>query len=233
MGSEEQAEKKPRFLCLHGFRTSGEILKKQVAKWPQSILQKIDLVFVDAPFPAQGKSDVEGIFDPPYYEWFQFNKEFTEYTNFDECLAYIENCMIKYGPLDGLLGFSQGAILSAALPGLQAKGVAFAKVPKIKHLIIIGGAKLRSPSVAEKAYSSPIQCPSVHFLGETDFLKQYGIELLESFVDPLVIHHPKGHTVPRLDENGLQILLSFLERIEKVFARKEEQEKCWDEAPLA
>jgi hypothetical protein len=110
---------------------------------------------------------VEGIFDPPYYEWFQFNKvqilmhqlykvqwkkfdfriifiskkinlycvsmvwfwysvcfgiylfliwrdvwcvffqEFSEYANFDECLAYIEDFMIKNGPFDGLLGFSQ------------------------------------------------------------------------------------------------------------------------------
>lgn len=74
MGSEGEITRKPRFLCLHGFRTSGEIHKKQVGKWPQSVLEKLDLVYLDAPFPAQGKSDVEGIFDPPYYEWFQFNK---------------------------------------------------------------------------------------------------------------------------------------------------------------
>ncbi|XP_073039149.1 uncharacterized protein [Primulina eburnea] len=66
--------------------------------------------------------------------------------------------MIKHGPFDGLLGFSHGAILSAALPGLQAN------VPKIKFVVIIWGAKFRNPSVVEKAYSSLIQCPSVHFL---------------------------------------------------------------------
>lgn len=225
MGSEAEIVRKPRFLCLHGFRTSGAILKKQMeTKWPQSVLEKIDLVYPDAPFPAQGKSDVEGIFDPPYYEWFQFNKGFTSYTNFDECLAYIEDIVIKQGPFDGLLGFSQGAILSAGLPGLQAKGVALTKVPKIKFLIIIGGAKFKSESVAEKAYSSPIQCQSLHFLGETDFLKPYGLELLESCVDPVVIHHPKGHTIPRFDEKGLETMLSFLERIEKMLPEKQEKE---------
>nr|KJB59900.1 hypothetical protein B456_009G279900 [Gossypium raimondii] len=122
MGSEAGIVRKPRFLGLHGFRTSGAILKTQIeTKWPKSVLEKIDIVYPDAPFPAQGKSDVEGIFDPPYYEWFQFNKEFTTYTNFDECLAYIEDIIIKQGPFDGLLGFSQGAILSGGLPGLQAK----------------------------------------------------------------------------------------------------------------
>jgi len=49
-------------------------MKKQIHKWPQNVLDKLDLVFVDAPFPCNGKSDVEGIFDPPYYEWFQFNE---------------------------------------------------------------------------------------------------------------------------------------------------------------
>ncbi|XP_050253312.1 uncharacterized protein LOC126699500 [Quercus robur] len=227
MGSEGGTVtlRKPRFLCLHGFRTSGEILKTQVTmKWPESVTQKLDLVYLDAPFPCQGKSEVEGIFDPPYYEWFQFNKEFTEYTNFDECLAYIEDYMIKNGPFDGLLGFSQGAILSAGLPGLQAQGVTFKKVPKIKFLIIVGGAKFRAASLADKAYSTPIQCPSLHFLGETDFLKEYGKELLEKCVDPVVIHHPKGHTIPRLDEKGLQIMESFLERIQKMVDEKEIKE---------
>lgn len=217
MGSEGiKSPRKLRFLCLHGFRTSAEIFNKQVTgKWPESVLDKLDLVFVNAPFPCRGKSDVQGIFDPPYYEWFQFNKEFNEYENFDECLAYIEDCLIKHGPFDGLLGFSQGAILSAALPGLQAKGMALTNVPKIKLLIIIGGAKLKNPSLAEKAYSLPIQCPSVHFLGENDFLKPYGTLLLESFVKPLVIHHPKGHTIPRFDENGLKNMLCFLERMQE------------------
>nr|GMD91279.1 rhodanese-like domain-containing protein 6 [Ipomoea batatas] len=223
MGSLNQ--RKPRFLCLHGFRTSAEILKKQVVgKWPSSVVEKLDLVFVDAPFPCQGKSDVEGIFDPPYYEWFQFNKEFTEYQNFDNCLAFIEDCMIKYGPFDGLLGFSQGAMLSAALPGLQEKGVGLANVPKIRYVIIIGGAKLKNQAIAEKAYSLPIKCPSVHFLGKEDFLKEYGSELLESFVDPLVIHHPKGHTIPRFDEEGLQQMLSFLERIQGDIRMTEEKQ---------
>ena len=29
--------------------------------------------FLDAPFPCRGRSDVEGIFSPPYYEWFTYD----------------------------------------------------------------------------------------------------------------------------------------------------------------
>ena len=30
--------------------------------------------FPDGIYPAGGKSEIEGIFPPPYFEWFQFNK---------------------------------------------------------------------------------------------------------------------------------------------------------------
>lgn len=29
---------------------------------------------IDGPLPCMGKSDVEGYFDGPYYEWFRANK---------------------------------------------------------------------------------------------------------------------------------------------------------------
>ncbi|KAJ0981449.1 hypothetical protein J5N97_009704 [Dioscorea zingiberensis] len=208
--------RKPRILCLHGFRTSGEIMKLQVlTKWPATVTSRVDLVFPDAPWPAAGKSDVEGIFSPPYYEWFQFDKDFMEYKNLNEGIEYIEDLMIKHGPIDGLMGFSQGAILSAALIGMQAKGLVLTRVPKLKFVIIIGGAKFQSPVVSEKAYSIKITIPSLHFIGAEDFLKEHGLLLLESFVDPVVIHHPKGHTVPRLDPKSEEMVVGFIDNIEK------------------
>ncbi|KAL4558998.1 hypothetical protein LXL04_031128 [Taraxacum kok-saghyz] len=228
-GSDLTAKRKPRILCLHGFRTSGEIFKTQLKKWPESVHEKVEFFFPDAPFPSTGKSEVEGIFDPPYYEWFQFNKEFTEYENFDKSIEYIEDLMIKH-EIDGLMGFSQGAILSAALPGLQAKGLALTKVPKIGFVIIISGAKLKNQTLAEKAYSVPMQCPSVHFLGEADFLKPYGLELLKTVEDPVVIHHPKGHTIPRFDEEGLEKMLKFLDRIAS--SKKDEVTVSYQESAI-
>ncbi|PNX90310.1 dihydrofolate reductase-like protein, partial [Trifolium pratense] len=63
--------------------------------------------FPDGKFPAGGKSNIEGIFPPPYFEWFQFDKDFTEYTNLDECISYLTEYIIANGPFDGFLGFSQ------------------------------------------------------------------------------------------------------------------------------
>jgi len=58
--------------------------------------------------------------NPPYYEWCQFvGEDFLSCRNLDGCFSYLEELMARDGPFDGLLGFSQGAGLSAALAGLQ------------------------------------------------------------------------------------------------------------------
>ncbi|XP_006428776.2 uncharacterized protein LOC18039093 isoform X1 [Citrus clementina] len=89
--------------------------------------------------------------------------------NFEQSIAYIEDYMETHGPFDDLLGFSQGAFIAAASPGMQAEGVAFTKVPKIKFVILIVGAKFlgfefRQPKLVVNAFSSPVQCPSLHII---------------------------------------------------------------------
>lgn len=110
---------------------------------------------------------------------------------------------------------------------MQEAGVAFTKVPKIKFVIIIsggkfGGKKFGLPKLATQAFSSPLKCPSLHFIGEHDFQKEESLALLDSFVDPMVIFQPGGHTVPKLDEKNTEIMLCFIEKIRKIKATKEE-----------
>eukprot|EP01018_Ginkgo_biloba_P039078 Gb_39255 [translate_table: standard] len=231
MGSNEEHGKdlnnmrKLRVLCLHGFRTSASFLHKQISKWDSSITEKLDMSFLDGPFPAGGKSDIEGIFPPPYYEWFQFNKDFTEYTNLDKGLSFIVEYMEKNGPFDGLLGFSQGAVLSAALVGFQMKGVVLKNYPPIRFVICISGSKFKEPSLCELAYSQPIKCPSVHLIGAKDWLKEPGEELMQAFENPLLIRHPQGHTVPRLDGEAVNLLNRFIDGFETTdITHKQENE---------
>uniref|UniRef100_A0A0E0LPZ4 EF-hand domain-containing protein n=1 Tax=Oryza punctata TaxID=4537 RepID=A0A0E0LPZ4_ORYPU len=163
-------------------------------------------VFPDGIFPAGGKSEIEGIFPPPYFEWFQFNKDFTEYTNLDECISYLCDYMVKNGPFDGLLGFSQGATLSALLIGYQAQGKVLNDHPPIKFMVSIAGSKFRDPSICNVAYKGPIKVKSVHFIGDKDWLKVPSEELAAAFEDPVIIRRPQGHTVPRLDEASVKQL---------------------------
>ncbi|XP_066349134.1 uncharacterized protein [Miscanthus floridulus] len=143
--------------------------RQVVGRWAPEVTARLDLVFADAPFPAEGASPVAGVldFDPPYYEWCQFvGEDFLSCRNLDGCFSYLEELMARDGPFDGLLGFSQGAGLSAALAGLQQQGLAFTGVAKVKCVIVIAGAKIRAPVAVARAFDSKITCPSLHFVGD-------------------------------------------------------------------
>ncbi|XP_022154224.1 dihydrofolate reductase-like [Momordica charantia] len=206
-------ENKMKILCLHGFRTSGSFLRKQLSKWDPSIFAHFDLDFPDGMCPAGGKSDIEGYFPPPYFEWFQFNQEFTEYTNLEQCIGYLCNYITTNGPFDGLLGFSQGATLSALLLGYQAQGKVLKEHPPIKLLVSISGSKFRDEKICEVAYKHKIEAKSVHLIGEKDWLKLPSQELASAFHDPLIIRHPQGHTVPRLDEAATKELQCWVDAV--------------------
>ncbi|GKV23490.1 hypothetical protein SLEP1_g33206 [Rubroshorea leprosula] len=49
-----------------------------------------------------------------------------------------------------------------------------------------------------------------------DLLREEGVALLDSFVDPVVINHPVGHSIPKLDEKSMEVVLSFIEMIQKM-----------------
>ncbi|KAJ7972022.1 Serine hydrolase FSH [Quillaja saponaria] len=168
---EEARGQKMKILCLHGFRTSGSFMKKQISKWNPSVLTQFDMEFPNGLYPAGGKSDIEGIFPPPYFEWFQFNKDFTEYINLEECISYLNEYITSKGPFDGLLGFSQGATLSALLLGYQAQGKLLKEHPPFKLFVSISGSKVRDPRICEVVYKDIIKVKSVHFIGEKDWLK--------------------------------------------------------------
>ncbi|KAK3042925.1 hypothetical protein RJ639_001001 [Escallonia herrerae] len=201
---------KPRVLCLHGYRESAAIMERHMEVWPNDVLEKMDLVFIDAPFPAEETSGPEGKCDS-HLSWLGTNEDFTEFKNFDETIAYIEGCMVEPGPFDGLLRFSQGSMIAALLPGLQTQGVSLTKVDKIKFVIVIaggklGGSKFSAPELAKNVFSSPTECSSLHFIGEKDFAKPGGIELLGSYVNPFVIYHQEGHVIPKLGNMQKKII---------------------------
>ncbi|KAK4355925.1 hypothetical protein RND71_024896 [Anisodus tanguticus] len=215
----EIGEQKMKILCLHGFRTSGNFLRKQLSKWDPSIFAHFEMEFPDGIFPARGKSDIEGIFPPPYFEWFQKNEDFTEYENLEECISYLCEYITSKGPFHGLLGFSQGAALSALLLGYMEQGKILKEQPPMKLFVSISGAKFRDPNICNVAYKDVIKVKSVHFIGEKDWLKIPSQELTTSFENPLIIRHPQGHTVPRLDEATVETLKTWTTEITLSYSR--------------
>ena len=137
---DEMRNTKLRVLCLHSFRTSGEILREQVrlAGWEETLGDLVEFHVMDAPHPASGPvpPDVLAFFpDVPYREWWNATeradpdgsgRKTMTYVGLEESLERVKREFDERGPFDGVLGFSQGATLTTIL---AAKGVADAWGP--------------------------------------------------------------------------------------------------------
>ena len=80
--SSSSSDNKPHLLCLHGWRTSGEILSMQMAALRSNTA--IDCTFIDAPFLSIGEPDAGISFfynNYQYYEWYLKDIEISDIDN--------------------------------------------------------------------------------------------------------------------------------------------------------
>ncbi|KAJ6380714.1 hypothetical protein OIU77_029585 [Salix suchowensis] len=107
----------------------------------------------------------------------------------------------------------RGATLSALLLGYQAQGKVLKEHPPFKLFVSVSGSKFRDPIICDVAYKDTIKVKSVHFIGAKDWLKEPSEDLATAFDSPLIIRHPQGHTVPRLDDAATQQLRAWATEI--------------------
>mmetsp|Transcript_4027 Transcript_4027/g.10029 ORF Transcript_4027/g.10029 Transcript_4027/m.10029 type:complete len:298 (-) Transcript_4027:173-1066(-) len=210
--------RKLRVLCLHSFRTSASIFKQQMAKarLDASLADLVELVYVDAPNPASGQipRDVAPFFEGPYYEWTTVERvgdklEFAE-EKMERSIATVAAALRAQGPFDGLVGFSQGAIMASSLVALQRAGEALQDIPPLKFCVLFAGMRSKYPGHAA-AFSQKVSVPSLHVFGDRDELKHpHCLELADAFANPIVISHTRGHVIPPLDGYQLACMRAFL-----------------------
>lgn len=113
--SEEPKTRKMRLLCMHGWRTSGDILKMQCAALKYHT--QFEMVTINAPWAADGPPDpmIGQIYsNVPYYQWYYRHDEgdSIRFEGVQESINFIIDHIERTGPYDGLLGFSQGAAIT-------------------------------------------------------------------------------------------------------------------------
>ena len=113
--------KKLRVMCLHGWRTSAEIMRIQLRHFPKDML---DMHFINGPHDANGyvkymyhpiysvitlgsppPPPVDKFFSGPYYEW--WDRQGEVYVGADASVKAIAQYETDHGPFDGIIGFSQ------------------------------------------------------------------------------------------------------------------------------
>eukprot|EP01133_Synstelium_polycarpum_P015525 gene15525-18440_t len=108
----ETNRRRLRILCLHGYKQNGTIFKSKTAVLRKAVSDIAEFVYVDAPHIIdEGKGTAS---------WWRASGDGKEYRGWEATLDYLRNIFIKKGPFDGVLGFSQGAVLSSLLCSISS-----------------------------------------------------------------------------------------------------------------
>jgi len=117
------------------------------------------------------------------------------YIGLHDTLAWLQRYCDEHGPFDGVLGWSQGAVMAAIMAAVQQNGSGYDF--GLKWLVLCGGFMPGDGDVTPW-FSSRLPFPSLHVVGkkEPDFLRQRAHKLHAAFEDAQWLETPLGHMLP-------------------------------------
>ncbi|XP_066492328.1 esterase OVCA2 isoform X2 [Tiliqua scincoides] len=208
MSAEREGSRALRLLCLHGYRQNADSFRARSGALRKALRRRAELLSVVAPHavaaqqPQPGEAASELLeadsrgwwFSNPQEETFNASEEASSCTGLEESLDLVADAFVKYSPIDGLLGFSQGAALVGIICALKQRGDS--RFP-FDFAILIAGFKSRA-TPHQSYYQESITVPSLHVLGETDRVipAEMSRELASVFMEPVILTHPGGHFMP-------------------------------------
>ncbi len=178
---------KVQVLCLHGKRQDGEIFSQRLERLTRRLAPVAEFTFVDAPFVLE----LEEGQSVPMRAWWRGDAASDSELE-AACRAIRE---AHAGPVDGVIGFSQGAALGALLAATRADGPG-ATVPALAALkfILVAGAFVM-PGFPGAQLDD---LPSLHVMSAQDTCVNAAAsaDLAKRFAGSGCHTHEQGHALP-------------------------------------
>jgi predicted esterase len=186
-----------RMLCLHGFRGSGSALRAQMRKLVHGLEPELELLCPDAPARATG--------GPGWWNAVPLEGAAKHYQGWEQTRDFSISFFRDNGPIDGVFGFSQGAVLAALLVGLRSpSGIPTREQPLTFDFAILVGGFLSNDPAHSALYESAASfaLPSLHMIGRADRIvaSEASLALAARFKAPLLFEHDGGHVIPSTAE---------------------------------
>jgi pimeloyl-ACP methyl ester carboxylesterase len=187
-------------VCLHGFTQNGAQLRGRLDALAEQLPPHVELVYPDAPH-ACSQASVDRLYagsglrlqPPPYLCWWDASDDGHVYRGWETTRDRLRELCQGHNRLL-VLGFSQGAMLAAALAALSAAG----EFPAMAGVVLVAGVTPRS-ELLRPLFQAPIRVPSLHVWGQRDGMaKAASPALLETFAADTreLAIWPGPHAVP-------------------------------------
>ena len=207
-----------RLLMLHGWTQNATVLRSRCHAFVRKFKGVADLVFINAPHLV-APEDCGGEREDPRAWWSYVDDDATagdtsdpnarfrrRTVGWEESRAAIARCWTEDGPFDGLVGFSQGAVvIHRLLLDLHAATAGTASLPDECASLVS-----RPPRVAVLICGFPargadgevprVHTPSLHSIAENDATVPVALQrdLAAAFDGPVeVLLTDKGHAMPQ------------------------------------
>jgi predicted esterase len=188
-----------RVLCLHGYTQTAKSFQKVLSLTflPQTS-HLASFVFVDAPHAAREARGGRTWWHPEQVQSETGSSRRWLYTGWEASVEYIRQIAARQGPFDGILGFSQGACVTAALAAEATRPESDPAV-RFKFGVMVGGFSYRGQGAGALFKHRPLRMPSLHVYGARDKIVKptSSAELARLFDAPSVHEHSGGHAFPQ------------------------------------
>ena len=208
----------PKILCLHGYRQTSTTFYEKLGAFRKMVGKKCNLTLVNAPHvvtsldrdstvPTQDEAEEQrGWWFSQPHGYFKSDDISDCDKGFDESLELIKKTIEEEGPFQGIMGFSQGAALTAML----------CMMPEFKFDFAMVFAPFKSVcSKHDKLYRN-VDIPTLYVIGDGDqvVLPARQDILSEYFSNATIVRHEGGHFVPATSKQK-PAYLKFLEEQNK------------------
>ncbi|KAK3624904.1 hypothetical protein LTR56_020718 [Elasticomyces elasticus] len=227
-----QPVRKLRILALHGFTQSGkwfEIKMKRIERHirttlPSHLLQQhpdgLEFLYPDGPVALQDDGGDH------CRAWFRRLDTVSRYEELDSSLEYLCTYIKEYGPVDGVIGFSQGAAMAMMLASLCEAGINSGRVEALRSqgspvnleppqgplkFAIACAGFCGTAAYYSGFYSPKIITLSLHVIADLDTMvsAEHTSDLMQACSNPQVVNHPAAHYLPR-DGRTLNAIAEFI-----------------------
>ena len=197
-----------KILCLHGYAMNSDWFAQWLAPIENALADGVEFIYPQGPIECpdtevramatqfQVAMPESRIGPGLNWSWYRAtNDKPPHYLGLDDSLGWIKQFCQTHGPIDGVLGWSQGAVMAAIMAAYQQND------PDYDFgfgWVVLCGGFLPGDAAVKAVFDPPISLPSLHVVGkkESEFMLQRALRLHAAFQAGEWLETPVGHVMP-------------------------------------